>query len=105
MKRPITTALACILAIAGLTGCSDSAGTTTCDEYAAMTVGERSSLQNSLLREHGLDPYAVSNAAGLSVALMEFCDLSAGSLLGPGQARANNSSPLDDAVDWDSPYW
>lgn len=82
-------------------------GETTCDEYAAMTYNERSDLDESLLKAHGLDPNSISNIAGLNDAIAEFCGSHMGGVL-VGQedtATRNNSEPLENAVDWESDSW
>ena len=90
-SRPVRIAV-CLLVTAGLvvplSGCS-SVGTMTWSD-----VNEKSSKLRSLLREHDLEPDSMGNTVGVIAAVESFCSSS-----------SHDDSPLDDAVDWDSPTW
>ena len=87
-------------ALTGLAACS-SVGSKTCSQYASMSMGDRLSAQRDLLREHDLDTSSIGNMTGVSEALDSYCGASSyGST-----ASKNSTSPLDQAVDWDSQYW
>ena len=87
-------------ALTGLAACS-SVGSKTCSQYASMSLGDRLSVQRDLLGEHDLDISSIGNMTGVSEALDSYCGVSNyGST-----ASKNSTSPLDQAVDWDSKYW
>ena len=87
----------CLLVAVGLvmplSGCS-SVGKMTCSEFNELDVNEKSSKLRSLLREHDLEPDSMGNTVGVIAAVESFCSSS-----------SHDDSPLDDAVDWDSPTW
>lgn len=89
-----------------LTSCSDP-GATTCDEYAAMSSGDRSSLERDLLTAHDLEPNHLGNTLGVAAALENFCGVEDNTLALPGSdtSSRNNSSTVDEAVDWNSSQW
>jgi hypothetical protein len=87
-------------ALTGLAACS-SAGSKTCSQYASMSFGDRLSLQRDLLGEHDLDTASMGNMTGVSEALDSYCGVSSYASTG----TKNSSSPIDQAVDWDSKYW
>lgn len=89
-----------------LAGCA-SPGNTTCEEYAALSYDEQFDLERDLLRAHDLESYDVGNGVGVRQSILSHCGLS-GSNIVTGQvetATQNMSSPIDDAVNWDSGSW
>ena len=96
-SRPVRIAV-CLLVTAGLvvplSGCSSPAGKMTCSEFSDLSLTERSSKLSSLLEEHNLRATDPDNIMGVTSAVESFCSSS-----------SHDDSPLDDAVDWDSPTW
>lgn len=88
------------------TGCGlfNSVPKTTCDEYAAQSFSEQNDTTTKLLKSHDLEPHDVGNVAGLQSALLDFCGVGASAVAG-GKASRNGSSPISDAVNWDSDTW
>lgn len=93
-------AAAAALLLLTLTSCS-SAGKKTCQEYAASSIADRTSMERDLLSEHDLDTGSLTNLTGVSESLQTFCGVSAFG----GPAGKNAAASLDNAVVWDSPYW
>lgn len=75
-----------------LAGCS-SAGDTTCSEFYDMNGDEQVDVLQDLLDEHDLVSYDPGNLLGVTEAVYEYC------------ATSSGSATLEDAVDWNSPYW
>lgn len=84
-----------------LSGCN-SAGSTTCDQYAAQSFNDRQSTERALLAAHDLDQNSIGNTMGLLNALNSYCGVSG---LGSEKAGQNGSSTLDKAVDWSAKNW
>ena len=107
MSRLMSTGLAltATLAVTLAAACS-SPVTTTCDEYAAMSFGEQSEVEDAMLGNHGLDTRNLENALGLSENIDAFCGISGiDGVLDGAKATQNNTSPIESAVDWDSDSW
>ena len=96
-SRPVRVVV-CLLVAVGLvvplSGCSSSVGKMTCSEFNELDVNEQSSKLRILLREHDLEPNSMGNTMGVITAVESFCSSS-----------SHDDSPLDEAVDWDSPTW
>ena len=96
-SRPVRIAV-CLLVAVGLvmplSGCSSPVGKMTCSEFNELSLTERSSKLSSLLAEHNLRAADPDNIMGVTSAVESFCSSS-----------SHDDSPLDDAVDWDSPTW
>lgn len=103
-SRKRAAAFLALLAIAStsLVGCSDP-GATTCDEYAALSRGERQKTEKALLEAHNLETRNLDNMLGLSEALSNYCGVN--SLKGNDKARSNGSNSLEKAVNWSAKKW
>lgn len=106
MNRYAKSVLTATVVTLSLTACS-SAGGTSCNEYAAMDMNERISLERDLMSSKDLDPNDQGNVIGLRNALNNFCGTTGlRALRGePEEASRNNSTPIEEAVDWDASYW
>lgn len=106
MKRHSITLMAGTALLLTLTACS-SPGATTCSEYAALDWDERISLEQDLLSSKDLEPRDVGNTTGVRNAINNYCGTSGANVLqgGSEEATRNVSSPIEDAIDWDSSYW
>lgn len=108
-RRPAPRGAALALSMAAalsLAGCA-APGDTTCDEYAALSYEEQSQLERDLLRAHDLEPNSVGNSIGVRQNILSFCGLPGLNMVGGGTETAtqNTSSPIEDAVDWESTSW
>ncbi|MFC9419866.1 hypothetical protein, partial [Bacillus mobilis] len=72
--RVLATAAVAIVAAASLTSCSNP-GAMTCDEYAALSTGERLKVERELLIAHDLEPNNMGNSLGVSQAVDSYCGL------------------------------
>ncbi|WP_159620912.1 hypothetical protein [Ruania rhizosphaerae] len=89
---------------AALTGCSSSGGETTCTEYWEMESSDRTSTIRSMLSAHDLEPSDVGNLTGAKDNVRDFCGM--GNLeLNLQPPSQNHDEPIENGVDWDSPYW
>jgi putative hemolysin len=91
-----------ILAASSLAACSNP-GATTCDEYAAQTLGERHKTERALLEAHDLEPHAMGNALGISQAVNSYCGMVG--IQDKETAKQNGSSQLENAVNWTAKRW
>lgn len=90
-----------------LAACS-SPGSTTCDQYAAMSNDKRDSTEDALLSAHDLKVLSATNKVALTQKIDQFCGVSDNVIAGmPGSDKAtrNNSMPIDKAVDWSKKTW
>lgn len=101
-ERGVMVGALCFTAVfATVTGCSSS-GSITCDEYAAQSFDEKGETIRSLLVEHRLESNDVGNTVGASSTVDGFCGTIA---IQSGKATRNESIPIEQAIDWDSPTW
>lgn len=99
----LAAAVLAILAATSLTGCSNP-GAMTCDEYAALTTGERLKVQRELLIAHDLEPNNMGNSLGVSQAVDSYCGLN-GISDKEAAAKANRKNPIENAVNWSAKRW
>ncbi|MDP9905606.1 hypothetical protein [Arthrobacter bambusae] len=100
--RPAALSLAIAIAATILLSGCNSAGSMTCDQYAAQSFNDRQNTERALLSAHDLDQNSIGNTVGLLNALNSYCGVSG---LGSEKARQNGSSTLDKAVNWSAKNW
>jgi signal transduction histidine kinase len=108
MKRTTVVATLILIVAAPMLAACANPGATTCDQYAALSRSERGDVESALLKAHNLEVYSVSNALGITQAIDKYCgvqDNAFGPMPGSTKATLNNSSPIDQAVDWSTKKW
>lgn len=87
---------AVVTAALALTACSKSSSTT-CSEYAALSISDRSDLIISMVKDHDLDPY--SNAYGLASLEQDVDSFCGTSIVSTGKVK-NGSQAIEKGVQW-----
>ena len=102
MNRRANASVAGIALLVGgaLAGCS-STGAMTCEEYAALGLDQQTMAIMNMATDHNLDPTSnIWGTAKMGAEVSLFCGVDG--LLGNATSTRNETSPIDEAIDWDS---
>lgn len=70
-----------------------------------MSHDDRQDTLRSLLKSHSLEPDHFANQLGVQEAVDNFCGSTTNEIFGDKPDTKNSTQPIDNAVNWDSPYW